>query len=72
MSNSEVYDVVDSEDSFDSYLRKNYEALIPYLTIDKKTVKVKSENKNLESEIMKIKESVDDLLINKEQLRLKY
>jgi hypothetical protein len=35
MSNSEVYDALDSEDSFDSYLRKNYEALISYLTINK-------------------------------------
>ena len=69
MSNSEVYDAVDSEDSFDSYLRKNYEALIPYLTIDKKQFPVKEDNKNLEyDEILKIKNSVDALLDNKEKL----
>ncbi|WP_067259770.1 tyrosine-type recombinase/integrase [Methanobrevibacter cuticularis] len=68
MSNPEVYDAVDSEDSFDSYLRKNYEALIPYLTINKKENIVNEDNKNLESEIMKIKESVDILLSNKNQL----
>lgn len=68
MSNSEVYDAVDSEDSFDSYLRKNYEALIPYLTIDKKLNPIKKDNENLENEILKIKESVDVLLNNKEQL----
>lgn len=71
MSNSEIYDAVDSEDSFDSYLRKNYEALIPYLTIDKKQTPIKKENANLEGEIMKIKESVDALLNNTEQLSLK-
>jgi len=69
MSNSEVYDAVDSEDSFDSYLRKNYEALIPYLTINKKENFVKEDNKNLEyDEIIKIKESVDVLLNNREQI----
>lgn len=68
MSNSEVYDAVDSEDSFDSYLRKNYEALIPYLTINKKENCAKENNKNLEyDEIVKIKESVDILLNNKSQ-----
>jgi integrase len=71
MSNSEVYDAVDSEDSFDSYLRKNYESLIPYLTIDKENCPVKKDNNNLENEIIKIKESVDVLLSNKEQLSLK-
>ena len=69
MGNSEVYDAVDSEDHFDSYLRKNYEALIPYLTIDKKVVPIKEGNKNLEfDEIMKIKESVNALLDNREHL----
>ena len=68
MSNSEVYDAVDSEDSFDSYLRKNYEALIPYLTINKEQFSVKEDNKNLENEIIKIKESVDILLNSKNQL----
>ncbi|KZX16718.1 phage integrase family protein [Methanobrevibacter cuticularis] len=68
MSNSDVYDAVDSEDSFDSYLRKNYEALIPYLTIDKTQFLVEEENKDFENEIMKIKNSVDVLLNNKEQL----
>lgn len=67
-SNSEIYDAVDSEDSFDSYLRKNYEALIPYLTINKKQTPIEKENNNLEGEIMKIKESVDILMSNKSQL----
>lgn len=34
MSNSEVYDAVDDIDGTENYLRKTYEALIPYLTID--------------------------------------
>lgn len=70
MSNSEVYDAVDNEDSFDSYLRKNYEALIPYLTIDKKQVPINKNNNNLENKIIKIKESVDILLNNKEAMSL--
>ncbi len=72
MSNSEIYDAVDSEDSFDSYLRKNYEALIPYLAIDKEKFSVKEDKNNLENEILKIKESFDVLLNNKEQLSSKY
>jgi integrase len=68
MSNSEVYDAVDSEDSFDSYLRKNYEALIPYLTIDKNTYPVDNKKNSLEDEIIKIKNSVDLLLDNSGQL----
>jgi integrase len=67
MSNSEIYDAVDDEDSPNNYLRKNYEALIPYLTIDKKQNTIKKEDKNLEDEIMKIKKSVDVLLSNREQ-----
>ena len=69
MSNSEVYDAVDSEDGFDSYLRKNYEALIPYLTIDKKLNHIKKDKNNLENEIIKIKESVDILLSDKNHLK---
>jgi len=68
MSNSDIYDAVDSEDSFDSYLRKNYEALIPYLTINKKENPIKKDNNNLENEIIKIKESVDILLNSKNQM----
>ena len=68
MSNSEVYDAVDSEDSFDSYLRKNYEALVPYLTVNKKENAFNKDNNILEDEIMKIKGSVDVLLNNKEKL----
>ena len=69
MSNSEIYDAVDSEDHFDSYLRKNYEALIHYLIIDKEQYSVKEDNKNLEyDEIIKIKESVNVLLNNREQI----
>ncbi|MBZ9570564.1 hypothetical protein KQY27_03265 [Methanobrevibacter sp. TMH8] len=66
MSNSEVYDAVE-DDNPNSYLRKNYESLIPYLTIfkDETNNEVKNNNQTIESEILKIKESVDILLNNK-------
>ncbi|WP_409200046.1 hypothetical protein [Methanobrevibacter sp. DSM 116169] len=68
MSNSEVYDAVDSEDSFDNYLRKNYEALIPYLSINENRAPINKDTKNFEyDEIMKIKESINILLDSKEQ-----
>lgn len=68
MSNSDIYDAVDSEDGFDTYLRNIYEALIPYLTIDKEVYPVVNKTNSLEDEIMKIKKSVDVLLNNKSQL----
>lgn len=68
MSNSEVYDAVDDEDGPNNYLRKCYEALIPYLTIDKKAYPVVNKTNSLEDEIMKIKNSVDVLLDNRGQL----
>jgi len=66
MNNSEVYDAVDDEDSHDNYLRKTYEALIPYLTIDKKHDSIKNyDNESLQKDIMKIKESLDEVLAKK-------
>lgn len=41
---------------------------MPYLTIDKNKQKFEKDDDSLENEIMKIKESVDILLNNKNQL----
>lgn len=71
MNNSEVYDAIDDIDGPNNPLRQTYEALIPYLIIDKNKQKTKTENDSLETEIMKIRESVDILLTNKKQLILK-
>jgi integrase len=68
MSNSEVFDAVDDEDGSNNYLRRSYEELIPYLTIDKKQNPIVNKKDCLEDEIMKIKNSVDVLLNNREQL----
>jgi len=68
MLNSEVCDVVNDIDGNENYLRKNYEALIYYLTINGKLNSINEDNNNLENEIMKIKESTDFILSNKEQL----
>lgn len=68
MNNSEVYDAIDDVDGPNNPLRQTYESLMPYLTIDKNKQKFEKDDDSLENEIMKIKESVDILLNNKNQL----
>ncbi|WP_407454351.1 tyrosine-type recombinase/integrase [Methanobrevibacter sp.] len=59
-SNSKVYEAIES-DSHDSYLRKTYTALVPYLTI--KNVEVKDiktkQYKDLEEQNKKLQEQLD-------------
>lgn len=65
MNNSEVYDAVDDEDSPNNYLRRNYEALIPYLTIKYQKKLISKNNHDIQQDIIKIKESLDEMLAKK-------
>ena len=47
MTNSQVYDAVDDMDSDENYLRMTYEALVPYLAINKSNYNICNENQDL-------------------------